>query len=147
MNVCCDRTHFDLDLSVERHLALNNSFNVLIVSHLPLPYAAQHTNHTRTLQATIVPNDPADFSRNSYHQETINTLLQDMNFGTIDLLRLANLADNVNMWEMVHYMAADNLFLDVRQLHLAVYIGKIAIRLNLKRKWTYIPVGDHRDDN
>ena len=122
-NLYC-RMQFDWDFSVERHLALNHSFNVFIVSHAGLPPVVRYTNHTRTLQATIVPNDPADFSRNSFDQKTINTLFQEMNFGHIDLLRLANLAENVNMWELVHYMTADNLFLDVHQLHLAVYIGE-----------------------
>lgn len=75
----------------------------------------------------VVANDPADFSRNSYSQRTLNDLL-DSNSHTdyrIDLLRLVSADRNVvQMWELVHYLTNDNVLFHVQQLHLTVYIGR-----------------------
>ena len=109
---------------VERNLALNHSFEVYLINHVDFPNSIKNINHTHSIKTTITSNDPADFSRNSYGQQTMNSLIKYLGHTTIDLMRLENVADSVHMWELVHYMTADNLFLNVRQLHLAVYIGK-----------------------
>lgn len=109
---------------VEKNLALNNSFEVFLINNVDVPYSVKHTNHTHIVKTVITANDPADFSRNSYGQQTVNTLLKSLGHTHIDLLRLENVADSVHMWELVHYMTADNLFLTVQELHLAMYIGK-----------------------
>lgn len=75
----------------------------------------------------VVANDPADFSRNSYSQRTLNDLLDSNGHSNnrIDLLRLVGAdRDVVQMWELVHYLINDNVLRHVQQLHLMVYIGK-----------------------
>lgn len=122
-----DRTQFDLDLSIERYLAANCSVDVLLVSHQSMPHALHGLNHTRVIHTTLMPNEPADFSRNSYDQMTINSLMLKLGVGHFDLLRLAALVDGVQMWEMVHYMTVDNLLANVHQFHLVMSIGKAAV--------------------
>ncbi|ELT94541.1 hypothetical protein CAPTEDRAFT_205016 [Capitella teleta] len=116
-------TQFDLDLQVERYLAANCSFTLLLVSAPPQVFPA--INRTHHLQINIVPNDPADYARNSYDQMTLNTLLQRYGIPNIDLLRMAQTANGVHMWELLHFMIRDNLLLHVQQFHVAMYIDKL----------------------
>ena len=60
------------DYLVERDLALNHSVDVVIITHDRVPSYLHHLNNTRIVHTVLVPNDPADFSRNLYGQQTIN---------------------------------------------------------------------------
>jgi hypothetical protein len=116
-----------LDYSLERSLALNYSFDIYIVSRGRLPPSVYLINNTRVIRMAVVANDPADFSRNSYSQRTLNDLLDSNGHSNnrIDLLRLVGAdRDVVQMWELVHYLINDNVLRHVQQLHLMVYIGK-----------------------
>ena len=109
---------------MERMLALNYSVQVYIITHDSVPYLVTQTNNTHVIDTVIVPNDYADFSRNSYGQTTLNSLMKDQGHTYIDLLRLASTSNNVQIWELLHFMISDNLLLNVKQLHIAMYIGE-----------------------
>lgn len=113
------------DLSMERMLAVNYSFQVYVATRDPVPQIFKSTNNTHVIETVIVPNDYADFSRNSYGQQTLNTLLKEKGHKHLDLLRLASTSSSVHLWEILHFMIYDNLLLDVKQLHIAMYIDKI----------------------
>ena len=115
------------DFNLERTLATNHSFEVVVVTRQPIPRSVHLTNGTRVLRTTIVANDPADFSRNSFAQRTLNDLLaaQGHSAARIDLLRLVGAdTDAVSMSDLVHFLVADGVLKHVRQLHLTVYIGR-----------------------
>ena len=122
---------------VERHLAYNHSFQVFIISPEELPIWAKQINNTFSIKASLVPNDPADFSRNSYGQKTLNTLLKELRHNRIDILRLVNLEKGVNMWELLHFMNYDNILLNVQQLHVAMYIGELILFSSFCRFCSY----------
>jgi len=107
-------------------LALNHSFEVNIVTRQPVAPSLHYVNNTHVIRTTIVANDPADFSRNSFVQRTLNDLLaaQGHSAATIDLLRLIGThSDAVIMSDLVHFLVADGVLKHVIQLHLNVYIG------------------------
>ena len=108
---------------MERMLAVNYSFDVNIISHDPVSSGVRQTNNTHVIDTVLVPNDYADFSRNSYGQQTLNSVLKERGHTHIDLLRLASTSNNIQMWEILHFMTLDNLLLNVKQLHIAMYIG------------------------
>jgi len=112
------------DYLVERELALNHSFEVLLITHEKIRASAAHVNNTHVIQTVLVPNDPADFSRNLYGQQTFNDLLRSLGHQQLDLLRLGSMANPQQMWELLHFMIEDNLLLNVQQLHITMYIGK-----------------------
>jgi len=114
------------DFNLERTLALNHSFEVNIVTRHPVARSLQYVNNTHVIRTTIVANDPADFSRNSFSQRTLNDLLAAQGHGAtrIDLLRLVSTdSDTVSMSDLVHFLVADGVLKHVQQLHLSVYIG------------------------
>ena len=111
------------DFAVEKALASNYSFQVYIIAPDKVPQV-QYTNSTYVVQTILVPNDYAAFSRNSYGQQTINTVMNNLGHTHINILRLSHTMNNVQLWEILHFMINDNLLLNVQQLHIAMYIGK-----------------------
>ena len=122
---------------MERMLAVNYSFEINIVTHDPVPAYVRQTNNTHVIDTVLVPNDYADFSRNSYGQQTMNSVLKDQGHSHVDLLRLASTSNNVQIWEILHFMTQDNLLLNVKQLHLAVYIGKDCSHREFVSFWVF----------
>lgn len=114
------------DFNLERTLALNHSFETYIVTRQSVARSLHYVNNTHVIRTTIVANDPADFSRNSFAQRTLNDLLAVQGHGaaSIDLLRLVGTdGDTVSMSDLVHFLVADGVLKNVNQLHLTVYIG------------------------
>jgi len=114
------------DFNLERTLALNHSFETYIVTRQSVARSLRYVNNTHVVRTTIVANDPADFSRNSFAQRTLNDLLAVQGHGaaSIDLLRLVGTdSDTVSMSDLVHFLVADGVLKHVNQLHLTVYIG------------------------
>jgi hypothetical protein len=112
------------DFTMEKSLASNYSFQTYVIAPEKVPQI-QSVNNTHTVETFLVPNDNADFSRNLYGQQTINTVMSNLGHAHLSLLRLGNLPSNVQMWEFLHFMISDNLLLKVNQLHIAMYIDKI----------------------
>ena len=119
------------DIFAERSMALNHSFHVYFVASKSLPANVRLVNNTHYIHTQLVPNDFADFSRNSYGQQTINDLMHTLGHKHIDILRLSGTASNVQMWELLHFMIYDNLLLNVEQLHISMYIGKYVFNQEL----------------
>lgn len=114
------------DLNLERTLALNHSFEAYVVTRQSVARSLRYVNNTHVIRTSIVANDPADFSRNSYVQRTLNDLLaaQGHSATSIDLLRLVGTdSDTVSMSDLVHFLVADGVLKHVQQLHLTLYIG------------------------
>ena len=122
--MCLCRTPSDLNL--ERTLTLNHSFETYVVTRQSVARSLHYVNNSHVIRTTIVANDPADFSRNSFVQRTLNDLLvaQGHSATSIDLLRLVGTDSNtVSMSDLVHFLVADGVLKHVQQLHLTVYIG------------------------
>ena len=103
-------------------LALNFSYNVFIISDRITRPLRQFTNNTYLIATTITANDPADFSRNSYGQRTVNDVMKSLHHDRLDLLRVEG--SGSAMWEVLHHMINDNLLLHVKQLHVTMRIGR-----------------------
>lgn len=111
---------------MEKALALNYSVKVYLAG--PEEHAnMEHMNNTQVIKTVITANDFADFSRNSYGQQTINNLMLWLGHDHIDILRIAHTVSSVQTWELLHFLIYDNLLLKVKQLHVAMYIGKCCI--------------------
>ena len=118
------------EINAERSLALNHSFHVYFIADRPLSPAVRLVNNTHYIHTQLVPNDFADFSRNSYGQQTINDMMRSLGHSHLDVLRLASLAPSVQMAELLHFMIYDHLLYNVKQLHIAMYIGEFLIIAN-----------------
>ena len=110
---------------MERTLALNYSFHVYLISHHETPTTVQLTNNTHAIKTVITPNDYADFSRNSYGQQTLNDLMTNLGHKHLNLLLISETAGSVQTWELLHFMINDNLFMNIHQLQLAINIGNL----------------------
>ena len=111
------------DYSIEKMLALNYSYNVFVISDRRVPDAVRHTNNTYVITTAIAANDPADFSRNSYGQRTVNDVMKSLHHVRLDIVRLESLGSDSSMWEVLHHMILDNVLVQVKQLHITMRIG------------------------
>ena len=113
---------------MERDLAQNYSFDAYLISRDKLPHHISSVNNTHVINTVLVPNDPADVSRNLYGQKTINDIMRNLghlkHHRRIDLVKLASTVNPAHMWEVLHFMIEDNLLVNIRQLHIAMYIGE-----------------------
>jgi len=149
VRVCCYRylciyCRTQSDYSLERTLAMNYSYEVSIVTRTSVSPYVYLTNNTRVIRMAVVANDPADFSRNSYSQRTLNDLLESdgRTSSRIDLLRLLSSDRDVSqMWEFLRYLINDGVLLHVQQLHLLVNIGesqdglRVNVRYRVESHW------------
>lgn len=82
-----------------------------------------------------MPNDPADFGRNSYETQTLNNVFDLLKHPVVDILKIETLSDMKHSHELIQYIVKDHLLTGVRQLHLSLYIGKWIMSL---QKFTLI---------
>lgn len=116
------------DSSLERMLALNFSYSVYIFHHQKLPVDFSRSvakNRTKIIKTIIVPNDPADFGRNSYETQTLNNVFELLKHPVVDILKIETLSDMKHSHELLQYMVKDHLLKGVRQLHISLYIDKV----------------------
>ena len=80
------------DYSFEQLLVKNLSFHQYIFmldgSAGYIPQVLTSLPNTTTYKAEVVPNDPADFGRNSYHMMTINSILNTLSHRHVDVLKV-----------------------------------------------------------
>ncbi|KAH3848232.1 uncharacterized protein LOC127873875 [Dreissena polymorpha] len=115
------------DLSLERTLAVNFSYQVNIFHHqiVSPEQLGIVGNNTRVYRTIIVPNDPSDYGRNSYESQTVNNVFDVFKTDVLDVLKVDTLADMDHSHELIYYMVKDRLLANVRQLHFALYIDKV----------------------
>ncbi|XP_045166169.2 uncharacterized protein LOC123529728 [Mercenaria mercenaria] len=116
------------DCSLERMLALNFSYSVYIFHHqkLALDFSRSSArNRTKVVKTIIVPNDPADFGRNSYETQTLNNVFELLKHPVVDILKIETVSDMKHSHELLQYIVKDHLLTGVRQLHLSLYIDKV----------------------
>lgn len=115
------------DYPLERVLSQNFSYTVNVFHNEPLTLDFLHAtrNKTHTYKTSIVPNDPADFGRNSYQSSTLNSIFESLKHSSIDILKIESLPDHAHSHEVLYFMVKDHLLKKVRQLHLALYVDKV----------------------
>ncbi|KAL4238172.1 hypothetical protein ACF0H5_002884 [Mactra antiquata] len=115
------------DLALEKLLALNYTYSVYIFHHQPITidFSKSVKNRTKVIKTTIVPNDPADFGRNSYETQTLNNVFENLHNPVVDILKIELLSEMSHSHELLQYIVKDHLLTSVRQLHLALHIDKV----------------------
>lgn len=115
------------DFPLERLLSTNFSYSVYIFhdQKLSLELSRSAQNRTKVIKTIIVPNDPADFGRNSYETQTLNNVFEVLKHPVIDILKIETLDDVRHSHELLQFMVKDRLLSRVRQLHLSLYIDKV----------------------
>ena len=103
------------------------SSRVYILSHVDPPhdFITSKTNKTFFYKTIIVPNDPSDFTRNSYDTQTINNVMETLHHKHIDILKIETLAHMPQSYELLHFLVKDGILKQVSQLHFAIIIGKL----------------------
>ncbi|KAJ8309351.1 hypothetical protein KUTeg_014225 [Tegillarca granosa] len=116
------------DGEFEKLLIRNLSFSVFIFTHYRIPtsdFILQHKqNNTHVYRTTIVPNDPADFSRNSFDTQTVNNVLATLRHNHLDILKIDNVADTSRSHDILYYLVKDGTLKNVGQLHIVLRIDK-----------------------
>jgi hypothetical protein len=83
------------DFSFESLLAHNLSFQQVVFVHtpssIPVPHALLSLPNVTVYRAIIVPNDPADFMRNSYDMQTVNSVMSALSHRHVDVLKVCKL--------------------------------------------------------
>lgn len=117
------------DYSFEMMLSRNLSFQQVVFvngpsSVLVSPLLLQLPN-TTVYHAIIVPNDPADFGRNSYDMQTVNSVMSTLGHRHVDVLKIESLQDISRSYEVLYFMVKDGLLARFRQLHIMMEIDHI----------------------
>lgn len=116
------------DFSFELILARNLSFRQYIFLHESSTTASPlllQLNATSIYHTTIVPNDPADFGRNSYNMQTINSIMATLGHRHIDLLKMETVQDMEHSYEVLYFMVKDGILSRFQQLHITLDIDKV----------------------
>ncbi|XP_067681812.1 uncharacterized protein [Haliotis asinina] len=113
------------DYGFETLLSRNYSFQQYIFLHYSIPVALRKLNGTHIFKTVIVPNDPADFGRNSYETQTLNSITKKLGHGHIDIIKLEAYLDMSDSHEVLFFLVKDKLLRDVQQLHIVLDIDKI----------------------
>ena len=81
-----------------------------------------HVNPSRATFYTsvIVPNDPADFARNSFDSQTLNAVMRHLHHENIHVLKFDTFVDSVQSFEVLRFLIDDSLLQSVQELHFVV---------------------------
>ncbi|XP_061173841.1 uncharacterized protein LOC133182961 [Saccostrea echinata] len=111
----------------EEAIARNISCNVYIFSHEkpPLDFFMTKSNYTHFIRSAIVPNDPSDFSRNSYETQTLNNALAILKHKSVDILKIEHVLDPSRSYDLLYYLIKDGIMKKVSQVYFSVLIDKI----------------------
>lgn len=111
----------------EDAIARNTSCNVFVFSHEkpPSDFFLTKSNNTHFIRSAIVPNDPADFSRNSYETQTLNNALGILKHKTVDILKIEHVLDQRRSYELLYYLINDGVMKRVNQVYFSVLIDRI----------------------
>ncbi|KAK6181765.1 hypothetical protein SNE40_009554 [Patella caerulea] len=113
------------DFSFEDILSRNLSFQQFIFLHKSVPPLLNKINGTHIYKTIIVPNDPADFGRNSFDTQTLNNVMDNLHHDKIDILKIESLFDMTESHELLFYLVKDKILSKVKQLHILIDIDKI----------------------
>ncbi|XP_005106348.1 uncharacterized protein LOC101854600 [Aplysia californica] len=115
------------DFSFERMVADNLSHHLYIFS-APVPYRNQLiriSNTTSVFKVNIVPNDPADFARNSFDTQTLNSVMSTLKHGQIDVLKLDSNVEGVQSYDVLRFLVEDGILKKVKELHIVLKLDKV----------------------
>ena len=84
------------------------------------------SNRTRLYALNIAPNDPADFARNSFDSQTLNSVFSLLKNQECHILKIDKHAEHVKNYEVLKFMIEDNLLqkMKVKELHIVIELGK-----------------------
>ena len=114
------------DYSFEALLSRNLSIHQLIFLHeapSTTPQVLLQLN-TTIYHTAIVPNDPADFGRNSFDMQTVNSIMSLLHHRHVDILKLESLQDMAHSYEVLYFMVKDGILSRFHQLHIMMEIGE-----------------------
>lgn len=111
----------------EDAIARNFSCNVYVFSHEkpPSEFFLTKSNYTHFIRSAIVPNDPSDFSRNSYETQTLNNALGILKHKRVDILKIEHVLDPSRSYDLLYYLIKDGVMKRINQVYFSVLIGKI----------------------
>ncbi|XP_076463467.1 uncharacterized protein LOC143295732 [Babylonia areolata] len=115
------------DYSFEALLSRNLSVHQFIFLHEAPgqnPQALLRLNAT-IYHTAIVPNDPADFGRNSYDAQTVNSVMSRLGHRRVEVLKVEGVQDAARSYELLYFMVKDGLLARFLQLHVMMEIDKI----------------------
>ncbi|KAK7105135.1 hypothetical protein V1264_019737 [Littorina saxatilis] len=115
------------DYSFEALISRNLSIRQLVFLHdapSMTAHALQQLN-TTVYHTVIVPNDPADFGRNSYDMQTVNSIMSKLGHRHVDILKLESFQDISHSYEVLYFMVKDGILSRFQQLHITLEIDKI----------------------
>ncbi|ESO93487.1 hypothetical protein LOTGIDRAFT_161590 [Lottia gigantea] len=115
----------DEELGFEEILARNFSFQQFVFLFKPASPLLKKINGTRSFKTIIVPNDPADFGRNSYDTQTLNNIMVNLKHDHLDILKIESLFDMSESHELLYYLVKDKILSKIKQLHILIDIDKI----------------------
>ncbi|XP_074647645.1 uncharacterized protein LOC141903426 [Tubulanus polymorphus] len=113
------------DYVLEKNLAANFSFDVFLVGPDEVPNNVRRIPNITVIKTNVVPNDYADFSRNSFGQSTLNFIMDQRKHKQIEILKLQELNGDAPLWELLHFLINDDLLPRTKQLFLQVAIDKL----------------------
>jgi len=113
------------DCSLEHLLVFNHSYELNVFDHRSSSCNFQGwiKNKTNVYKTIIVPNDPADYGRNSYETQTLNSVFEGRRVEVVDVLKLDQLEDMAHSHELLYFMVKDRVLTRVRQLYITLHIG------------------------
>ena len=71
-----------------------------------------------------MPNDPADFARNSFDSQTLNSVLVSLRHDGMDILKIDSNHENIQSHELIHFLIVDGILNKVNELHVVIKLGK-----------------------
>ncbi|CAL1529421.1 unnamed protein product [Lymnaea stagnalis] len=116
------------DYNFEYFVSKNLSSRLYIFSHLAnkLSFLVKANPDSNAIfKTTIVPNDPADFARNSFETQTLNSVMVHLKHKKIDILKIDTLLESVLAHEVLHFLIEDGVLTNVKELHLVINLDKL----------------------
>ncbi|RUS72321.1 hypothetical protein EGW08_019913 [Elysia chlorotica] len=115
------------DYSFEQIASVNLSTKLFVFCHDECPKDLMHVNPSKATfyKTVIVPNDPADFARNSFDSQTLNTVIKTLHHNIIHILKLDTFVEDVESSEVLRFLIDDSFIQSVQELHFVVKLDKL----------------------
>lgn len=121
--LCVCRFSTSSDYKLETLLAQNYSFHMYAITPQLQGLAADSRASMIHIPLAIVSNDPADVMRNSFTHRTINDVMRELFHKRLRLLRILNVEDDSQLYEVLEFLIKDNILSEVNELHLVIHFG------------------------
>uniref|UniRef100_A0A2C9LBP9 Uncharacterized protein n=1 Tax=Biomphalaria glabrata TaxID=6526 RepID=A0A2C9LBP9_BIOGL len=116
------------DYNFEYFVSKNISTKLYVFSHSADKlnfFSKINPSGTIVVKSVIVPNDPADFARNSYETQTLNSAMLNLKHTKIDVLKIDTLVESVTSYEFLKFLIEDGVLANVKELHIVIKLDKL----------------------